>query len=164
MSTPTIQQLVSAALTKASDSPHDRAVLSSIVESAVRRTDTNITIVDGHGNTRQNAKGEPMSFAEFVDEVRRQMPELFLVSTPGNTGRAEAGPALIPITPDMSLTDRMKAVKANQQASDKDRAVAEAAKGNPWNPQTRNLSRQYLITNLNPELAAQLKNEAGVKS
>jgi len=162
MSTPTIQQLVSAALVKASNNPQDRAVLSSIIEASVRRTDTDINIVDGRGNARQNAKGEPMSFAEFLDEVQRQMPELFSVSKPGNTGKAEARPALLPITPDMSLTDRMKALKANHQASDKDRAAAEATKGNPWKPQTRNLSRQYLITNLNPELAAQLKNEAGV--
>lgn len=39
MSVPTIQQLVSAALTKASDSPQDRAVVSSIVEASIRRTD-----------------------------------------------------------------------------------------------------------------------------
>jgi hypothetical protein len=164
MSTPTIQQLVSAALAKASDNPQDRAVLSSIVESAVRRTDSDITIVDGHGNTRQNAKGEPMSFAEFLDEVQRQRPETFSVSKPEKLGEAATKPAVIPVTPGMSLTDRMKAMRANQQASEKDRAAAEATKGNPWKPQTRNLSRQYLITNLNPELAAQLKNEAGVKS
>jgi len=163
MSVPTIQQLVSAALTKASDSPQDRAVVSSIVEASIRRTDTDITVIDGHGNTRQNAKGEPMSFAEFIDEVQRQRPELFSLSKPKNARKAATNPATVPITPGMSLTDRMKAMKANQNASDKDRAAAEAAKGNPWKPQTRNLSRQYLITNLNPELAAQLKNEAGVK-
>lgn len=162
MSTPTIQQLVSAALTKASDSPQNRAVVSSIIESSVRRTDTDITIVDGHGNTRLNAKGEPMSFAEFLDDVQRQRPELFWVSKPEKIGEVATKPIVIPITPDMNLTERMEAMKANQHASANDQAAAEAAKGNPWKPQTRNLSRQMLITNLNPELAAQLKHEAGV--
>jgi hypothetical protein len=162
MSAPTIQQLVSAALTKASDSPQDRAVVSSIVEASVRRTDTDITIIDGHGNTRQNSKGEPMSFAEFVDEVQRQRPELFSVSKPVTSREAEAKPTVIPITPGMSLTDRMKAMKANQQVNAKDQAARIAAIGNPWSQATRNLTRQGQIANLDPTLAEKLKSEAGV--
>lgn len=164
MSTPTIRQLVSATLTKASDSPQDRAVLSSIVESHVRRTDDGIVVIDGTGNARTNANGEPLSFSEFVAEVQRQRPELFSVSKPVKSREAGAKPTVIPITPGMSLTDRMKAMKANQQASAKDQATEIAAKGNPWNKATPNLTDQMRIAILDPELAGKLKAVAGVKS
>ena len=60
-----------------------------------------------------------------------------------------------------SLTDRMRNAIANRNADKKALAAAEAARGqNPWKEGHINRSRQGLLSNLDPALAARLKQEA----
>lgn len=63
----------------------------------------------------------------------------------------------------MTTTERMRAAIEGRRANRKELAAQEAARGpNPWSPKTINRSRQGLIANLDPDLAARMKHEAGV--
>jgi len=63
----------------------------------------------------------------------------------------------------MTTTERMRAAIEGRRANRKELAQQEAARGpNPWSPKTLNRSRQGLIANLDPDLAARLRQEAGV--
>jgi hypothetical protein len=65
----------------------------------------------------------------------------------------------------MTITERMRASIEGRRANRKELAAQEAARGpNPWAQKTINRSRQGLITNLDPDLAARLRQEAGVQS
>lgn len=60
-----------------------------------------------------------------------------------------------------TMTGRMMATIAASRSDDgrATRAAEIASAGNPWSSTSWNLSRQGLITNLDPELAAQLKSK-----
>lgn len=63
----------------------------------------------------------------------------------------------------MTTTERMRAAIEGRRANRKELAQQEAARGpNPWAPKSINRSRQGLIANLDPDLAARLRQEAGV--
>ena len=61
-----------------------------------------------------------------------------------------------------TMTERAVAAISVQKSDRKADAAEIAAAGNPWLPSTRNLTRQGQIANLDPALAARLKQEAGV--
>ena len=70
----------------------------------------------------------------------------------------------IPVAAASSATSRAieanKAKRATQAAA---AASSAAADGNPWSPSTFSRTRQALIQNFNPELAATLRAQAGAK-
>ena len=61
-----------------------------------------------------------------------------------------------------TMTERMVATIAAQKSDRKGEAAEIASAGNPWLSSNRNMTQQARITNLDPALAAQLKQEAGV--
>lgn len=71
-------------------------------------------------------------------------------------------PTTKPATPEpRTMTERMVATIAARKADRKDEAAEIARAGNPWLPANRNMTRQAQITNLDPTLAGQMKQEAG---
>lgn len=63
-----------------------------------------------------------------------------------------------------TVTERMRATLESRKANRKALAAQEAARGpNPWMADHINRSRQGLIQNLDPDLAARMRQEAGVR-
>jgi hypothetical protein len=61
-----------------------------------------------------------------------------------------------------TMTSRMIATVASQKAGSNDRAAEIAKTGNPWLASSQSMTRAALITNLDPVLAVQLRQEAGI--
>lgn len=93
--------------------------------------------------------GRELTPYDFFDGWLARHPDYVAISKPATS--AQKKPA--------TLTERMAATIANQKASAKERAAEIAAQGDPWAATSWNLSRQGLIINLDPELAAQLKSK-----
>jgi hypothetical protein len=86
--------------------------------------------------------------------MRKLSPLLFKVrESSSNLAAPPAKPKTLP--------DRMMVLRAAQKDDHHERAAAEAARGNPWARATRNQTKQGIIQNLDLDLAAYLRAEAG---
>lgn len=96
--------------------------------------------------------GSEVAPAAFFADWTARKPAYF-----ASVKRASPTPTREPAT----MTGRMMATIAASRSDDgkATRAAEIASGGNPWSAKSWNLSRQGLITNLDPELAAQLKSK-----
>ncbi|MGO4572899.1 hypothetical protein [Microvirga sp. 2TAF3] len=164
MSAPTIEQILALVLSKSNGDPDDQAVLSSIVEHSIRRTNDGVSVVDAYGSVRKSAAGESMTFAELLGEIQSQRPELFKDAPAQKPDIKQTMQAASSGHQSMTFTDKMMAEVAARSSTDgrKQQAAEIATKGNPWGKATRNLTNQMRIENLDKDLAAKLKAQAGV--
>lgn len=102
---------------------------------------------------RLDAEGRnTVPVSDLIEAVRAEHPAMF---------RAFAKPAETTApdkrTPLQRDSDNARAAAATQRAN---RVRELTTMGNPWAPATRNLTRQSIVTNLDPALAARLQAEA----
>lgn len=106
--------------------PHVKAAVK-VVESDGKYS---VQVVDAAGTPRVNAKGEPLSIKELIEEMRQS--EIFgrAFEATGTTGGGASG------------------------------GGGASAKANPFKKETWNLTEQGRVTRDNPELAQKLREEA----
>lgn len=118
--------------------------------------------LDSNLQVRHDSAGK-LSVTVVNDDGSEIPPEAFFEDwTARHPGYfASSKPAISTASPDSTtMTQRMVATVAARKGDRKAEAAEIARSGNPWAASTRNLTRQALITNLDPALAARLKQEA----
>lgn len=96
-----------------------------------------VHVVDAQGNMRHKIVGTeavPMTVADLMDEIKQTRPAFFQADNKGGVG----------ITPGQGGQPR------------------SGGQTNPWAKETFNRTAQAVLTNTNPQLARQLKAQAGV--
>lgn len=162
--TTTALQLINAEIRAAEPAVDAKEAIAALVASSTKIQDNGrIEVLDQDGHVRIRPDGSDMTVSDLVAEIKRSKPALFQAGKPHRNAYVDSSPDH---AAGMNLTERMKASLAarNSVEVQNARAAEIAAQGNPWSASSRSITNQMLITNLNPELAAQLKNEAGAKS
>ena len=95
--------------------------------------------------------GREITPYEFFDD--------WLAQNPGYFAGIKAAASSMPNEPG-TMTQRMIASIASRKANAKEQVAEIAKAGNPWSKSSWSLTNQMRVTNLNPELAGQLKQEA----
>ena len=147
------QRLIEAEMKLAGVQPEHRDILAAVASQQLRQNeDGEIEVLDSTGNVRIGASTENMTVSEWLAELKAKSPILF---APPPAAQAKSAPAT-------TMTERMTSEVAAQRSSASGALQAEeiAAKGNPWSKSSWNFTRQGLISNLHPELAASLKANA----
>lgn len=131
-------------------SPEAAASLEQTLQSTVKvGDDMSLSFVTGNGRTGS------------LDDALR----LYSAGTPSRANGSRQTPA--PATG--NATARALAANAAVREGRSTARLAEAESlveqhGNPWEPRSINRTRQGLVSNLHPDLAARLKRQAGVRA
>lgn len=115
-----------------------RDVVELLAKQSLRLSEINgqyvVEVLDASGNVRiKDAQMTPLSVGEFLAEMREKRPSLFKPDDKRGLG----------IT--------------------RDTGTPGTQQDNPWAKESWNITQQMILTNKNPQLAAQLKSRAGVK-
>lgn len=117
--------------------------------------------LDSNLQVRHDSAGK-LSVSVVNDDGSEIGPEAFFADwTARHPGYfANGKPETKATTKPATMTERMAATIAAQKADRTGEAAAIAKAGNPFSKSTWNLTSQMQLMNLNPELAAKLKQEA----
>lgn len=152
------QRLIEAELKLAGVLPEHLDIVAAVIAPKLRQNDDgDVDVTDDAGNIRIGADTKNMSIAELLAELKRQSPVFFIPPI------AAQQPKPATMKP-LSITDRMVRDLREMRSVDRkaERAAEISKAGNPWLPSNRSMTRQAQITNLDPALAAQLKQEAQI--
>ena len=134
-------------------SPGEPETLALVIQARVRETADGLRVVDRAGTIMVQNDGSYSGVSDLVSGLRKTSPALFdLGPTPDATPSAPTHPA-----PKRNLTEDMAAEARAVRLAERDRCPV----ANPWLPETRNLTWQMRLMNLEPDRAAKLMAEAG---
>ena len=137
-------------------SPGEPETLALVIQARVRETADGLRVVDRAGTIMVQNDGSYSGISDLVSGLRKTSPALFdLGPTPDTKMPA---PTPTPPAAKRNLTDEMMAEAKAARLAERDRCPVS----NPWLPESRNITWQMRLQNLEPDRAAKLMAEAGI--